>query len=166
MSITRTTCLALGASLIGSAPGIAIAKPELWLWAVLCGFIGIMLVLYGTGFIPKYVGRPILRWLRRKRPVVAILSDLTWREGLSSLAPLYDRALRYAFDLPISTAVVGMESMEQLEMNLAVAEEYQPLSDEERLQLFQEVLPPVTQNYAMEGRRLTRRKSLVKYFEC
>jgi hypothetical protein len=37
-----------------------------------------------------------------------------------------------------------MESMEQLEKNLAVAESYRPLSDEERLQLFKEVLPMVT----------------------
>jgi aryl-alcohol dehydrogenase-like predicted oxidoreductase len=63
--------------------------------------------------------------------------------GLGSLAHMYGRALRYAFSLPISTAIVGMESMEQLESNLAVAEGYEPLSDEERLQLFREVLPLV-----------------------
>jgi len=64
--------------------------------------------------------------------------------GLGALAPMYDKALRYTFGLPISTAIVGMESMEQLEKNLAVAESYRPLSDEERLQLFKEVLPMVT----------------------
>jgi aryl-alcohol dehydrogenase-like predicted oxidoreductase len=61
--------------------------------------------------------------------------------GLGRLAHMYDRALRYAFGLPISTAIVGMESMEHLKRNLVVAEGYQPLSDEERLQLFREVLP-------------------------
>ncbi|MDO8490856.1 MAG: hypothetical protein Q7T04_02430 [Dehalococcoidia bacterium] len=63
--------------------------------------------------------------------------------GLGALAGRYDRALRYAFGLPISTAVVGMESMEQLKKNLAVAEHYKPLTNGERLQLFKEVLPMV-----------------------
>lgn len=64
--------------------------------------------------------------------------------GLGSLAHMYDRALRYTFGLPISTAIVGMDNMEQLEKNIAVAESYRPLSDEERLQLFREVLPMVS----------------------
>ena len=64
--------------------------------------------------------------------------------GLGSLAYIYDKALRYAFGLPIDTAVVGMENMEQLQKNLAVAEAYQPLSDSERLELFKEVLPKIT----------------------
>ena len=64
--------------------------------------------------------------------------------GLGALVSIYDKALRYTFGLPISTAIVGMESMEQLEKNLAVAESYKPLSDEERLELFKEVLPMVT----------------------
>lgn len=63
--------------------------------------------------------------------------------GLGRLAHLCDRALRYTLGLPISTAVVGMETMEQLERNLAVAESFQPLTDEERLELFREVLPLV-----------------------
>lgn len=64
--------------------------------------------------------------------------------GLGRLAETYDRALRYAFGLPIDTAVVGMETMEQLRKNLSVAKDYRPLSDEERLELFREVLPIVT----------------------
>jgi uncharacterized protein len=63
--------------------------------------------------------------------------------GLGSLAHIYDRALRYTFSLPISLAIVGMESMKQLHRNLAVAEDYKPLSDGERLELFKEVLPMV-----------------------
>ena len=63
--------------------------------------------------------------------------------GLSRLAPIYDKALRYAFGLPINTAIVGTESMEQLQKNLAVAENYKPLNDIERLELYQEVLPKV-----------------------
>jgi aryl-alcohol dehydrogenase-like predicted oxidoreductase len=64
--------------------------------------------------------------------------------GLGALAPMYEQALRYAFSLPISTAVVGMESMEQLQKNLKAAESFQPLSDEERLSLLRDVLPLVT----------------------
>jgi len=61
--------------------------------------------------------------------------------ALGGLAAIYERALRYALSLPIDTAVVGMESMAQLRRNLAVAEAFKPLGDEERLELFKEVLP-------------------------
>jgi len=64
--------------------------------------------------------------------------------GLGRLATIYDKALQYAFGLPIDTAVVGMESMDQLQKNLKVAEAYRPLSDNERLELFRQVLPMVT----------------------
>jgi aryl-alcohol dehydrogenase-like predicted oxidoreductase len=64
--------------------------------------------------------------------------------GLGRLAPLYEKALRYSFSLPIDTAIIGMESMEQLCMNLAVAENFRPLNDIERLELFREILPMVT----------------------
>jgi len=64
--------------------------------------------------------------------------------GLGRLAHIYDKALRYAFGLPIDTAIIGMESMEQLQKNLAIAENFQPLSDAEKLELYQEVLPLVT----------------------
>ncbi len=63
--------------------------------------------------------------------------------GFGSLTQYYDKALRYAFGLPIDTAVVGMESMEQLQKNLAVAEAYKPFGDIERLELFKEMLPLV-----------------------
>ena len=66
--------------------------------------------------------------------------------GLGQLSRIYDRALLYAFGLPIDTAVVGVESMEQLKKNLAVAEAYKPLSDVARLELFRKVLPMVTPN--------------------
>lgn len=67
--------------------------------------------------------------------------------GEGGLARLYDRSLRYAFSLPIDTAVVGMESMEQLQNNLAVAEAYEPMSDSERLEFFKEILPSVTPKF-------------------
>ncbi|MFC1943092.1 aldo/keto reductase [Chloroflexota bacterium] len=64
--------------------------------------------------------------------------------GLGRLAEKFDKALKYAFGLPIDTAVVGMETMEQLKKNLEVAEAYQPLDDDERLDFFKEVLPYIT----------------------
>lgn len=64
--------------------------------------------------------------------------------GLGALAHVYDRALRYTMGLPICTVIVGMESMDQLKKNIEVAESYKPLSDEERLQLFREILPLVS----------------------
>lgn len=63
--------------------------------------------------------------------------------GLGALADIYDRALRYSFGLPVSTVIVGMESMEQLEKNLAVAENFKPLTDSERLELFRDIWPRV-----------------------
>lgn len=63
--------------------------------------------------------------------------------GLGSLTHEVERALRYAFALPVSTVVVGMESMAQLEQNLAIAESYTPMSDEERLAFLLEIAPLV-----------------------
>jgi predicted aldo/keto reductase-like oxidoreductase len=63
--------------------------------------------------------------------------------GLGSLTHEVERSLRYAFSLPLSTVIVGMESMEQLEQNLSIAENFSPLSDEERLSFFKDILPLV-----------------------
>jgi aryl-alcohol dehydrogenase-like predicted oxidoreductase len=60
--------------------------------------------------------------------------------ALGKLAPWYEKALQYTFSLPISTAIVGMESMEQLERNLAVAKSYQPLTDTEKLEFLKEII--------------------------
>jgi len=60
--------------------------------------------------------------------------------GLGSLTHEVERSLRYAFDLPVSTVIVGMESMDQLEENLRIAENHVPLSDEERLTFFQDIV--------------------------
>jgi aryl-alcohol dehydrogenase-like predicted oxidoreductase len=60
--------------------------------------------------------------------------------GLGSLTHEVERSLRYAFGLPVSTVIVGMETMAQLEQNLAVAESFKPLSDEERLEFFKDII--------------------------
>ena len=48
--------------------------------------------------------------------------------------------MRYAFGLPVSTVIVGIESMAQLEQNLAIAESFTPMTDEERLAFFQDIV--------------------------
>ena len=60
--------------------------------------------------------------------------------GLGSLTHEVPRSLRYAFGLPVSTVIVGMESMAQLEQNLAIAESFTPLTDAERLAFFQDII--------------------------
>jgi aryl-alcohol dehydrogenase-like predicted oxidoreductase len=63
--------------------------------------------------------------------------------GLRALARVADRALRYSLALPLTTVIVGCSTMEQLEADLAVAEDFTPMSGPERLELFREVLPLV-----------------------
>jgi aryl-alcohol dehydrogenase-like predicted oxidoreductase len=63
--------------------------------------------------------------------------------GMRVLSHDVERSLRYAFSLPVSTVIVGMETMEQLEQNLSIAENFVPMTDEERLAFFQEILPLV-----------------------
>jgi len=63
--------------------------------------------------------------------------------GFGSLTHEVERSLRYAFGLPVSTVIVGMETMEQLEQNLAIAESFKPLTDEERLAFFKDIIPLV-----------------------
>jgi aryl-alcohol dehydrogenase-like predicted oxidoreductase len=63
--------------------------------------------------------------------------------GFGSLTDDVSRSLRYAFSLPVSTVIVGMESMEQLEQNLEIAETFVPMTDEERLKYFQDIIPKV-----------------------
>ena len=63
--------------------------------------------------------------------------------GLGSLTYEVERALRYAFSQPVSTVIVGMDSLAQLEQNLAIAESFTPLTDAERLTFFREIIPLV-----------------------
>ncbi len=60
--------------------------------------------------------------------------------GFGSLTHDVERALRYAFGLPVDTVIVGMETMAQLEQNLAIAESFTPMNDEERLVFFRDII--------------------------
>jgi aryl-alcohol dehydrogenase-like predicted oxidoreductase len=50
-----------------------------------------------------------------------------------------EEGLRYAMSLPVATTISGIDSLEVLEQNLAIANRFQPLSDEERKSLEQRV---------------------------
>jgi len=63
--------------------------------------------------------------------------------GLGSLTHEVQRSLRYAFGLPVSTVIVGMETMAQLEQNLEIAASFTPLTGEERLSFFKDIIPLV-----------------------
>ncbi|MBW2593235.1 MAG: aldo/keto reductase [Deltaproteobacteria bacterium] len=60
--------------------------------------------------------------------------------GLGSLTHDVERALRYTLSLPVSTVIVGMETMAQLEQNLAIAEGFIPMTDAERLAFFRDII--------------------------
>jgi len=57
-----------------------------------------------------------------------------------------EEALRYAMSLPVATVISGMDSLEVLHKNIAVAAGFQPLSDEERDALLARSAP-----HAMDG---------------
>ncbi|NOU86938.1 aldo/keto reductase [Paenibacillus sp. LMG 31460] len=59
--------------------------------------------------------------------------------ALGKLAPWYEKALQYTFSLPISTAIVGMESMAQLEQNLAITKSFKPMTELEQLEFLKEI---------------------------
>lgn len=63
--------------------------------------------------------------------------------GYKKLAHFADRALRYALALPLTTVIAGCSTMEELEADLAVAEDFVPMTGPERLEFFREVLPMV-----------------------
>jgi uncharacterized protein len=61
--------------------------------------------------------------------------------ALGKLAEHYEQALRYTWSLPIATAIIGMETMDQLERNLSVARRFQPLTEVERAELLKKLAP-------------------------
>lgn len=63
--------------------------------------------------------------------------------GLGKLAPWAEQALRYTWSLPVSTAILGVSKIEELEADLEAAERFVPMTDVERVALFQEIMPLV-----------------------
>jgi aryl-alcohol dehydrogenase-like predicted oxidoreductase len=64
--------------------------------------------------------------------------------GYKKLAHVADRALRYALALPLTTVIAGCSTMAELEADLAVAENFEPMTGPERLELYRDVFPLVT----------------------
>jgi aryl-alcohol dehydrogenase-like predicted oxidoreductase len=64
--------------------------------------------------------------------------------GFGALSHEVERSLRFAFSQPVSTVIVGMETMQQLERNLEIAESFTAMSDGERLEFLRDILPLVT----------------------
>ncbi|WP_047153623.1 aldo/keto reductase [Aneurinibacillus tyrosinisolvens] len=60
--------------------------------------------------------------------------------ALGKLAPWYEQALRYSFGLPITCSILGMESMEQFEKNIAIAKSFTPLTESEQLEVMKETI--------------------------
>lgn len=63
--------------------------------------------------------------------------------GLGKLAPWTEQALRYTWSLPVSTAILGVSRMDELEADLAAANAFVPMTDIERVELFQQIMPLV-----------------------
>jgi aryl-alcohol dehydrogenase-like predicted oxidoreductase len=63
--------------------------------------------------------------------------------GYKKLAHVADQALRYALALPLTTVIAGCSTMAELEADLAVAENFTPMTGPERLAFFRDMLPLV-----------------------
>lgn len=61
--------------------------------------------------------------------------------GFASMEPYY----RFALSHPVSTAVIGCDNVEQVEQNVALASNFQPLSESEMKALVAQVAPFATQ---------------------
>jgi aryl-alcohol dehydrogenase-like predicted oxidoreductase len=69
-------------------------------------------------------------------------------------------ALRYSLGLPgVSLAILGMDSIEQINQNVAIAARFEPLSEDERQRLIDEVRPLVERD-AKESQEGAGRSSL------
>ncbi|CAM5780393.1 MULTISPECIES: aldo/keto reductase [Brevibacillus] len=63
--------------------------------------------------------------------------------ALGQLAPWTEQALRYTWSLPVSTAVLGVSKMNELEADVAAANRFVPMTDIERVSFFQQIMPLV-----------------------
>jgi hypothetical protein len=68
-----------------------------------------------------------------------------------------EEGLRYAMSLPVATTISGMDSMDVLEQNLAVAADFKPMTEAER-----KVLEDRVRQWSADG-RYELFKTTVKY---
>jgi hypothetical protein len=64
--------------------------------------------------------------------------------GCKALAADWQRALRYSMGLPLTTVITGCSTIEQLDGNIDLAENFVPMTSVERLAFFRDILPMVT----------------------
>lgn len=63
--------------------------------------------------------------------------------ALGQLAPWTSQALRYTWGLPVSTAILGISKMSELEQDVQEAINFTPMDEIERLAFFKEIMPLV-----------------------
>lgn len=63
-----------------------------------------------------------------------------------------EEALRYALSVPVSTAIIGMESMDELLRNVDIARRFRPMTDEEQAAVLEKTRP----NAAVCNRKFKR----------
>ncbi|MCK9909900.1 hypothetical protein MXD81_12225, partial [Microbacteriaceae bacterium K1510] len=63
--------------------------------------------------------------------------------ALGKLAPWTEQALRYTWSLPVSTAILGISKMSELEADVEAVARFTPMNDIERVSFFQEIMPLV-----------------------
>lgn len=76
--------------------------------------------------------------VRKKMGVTAM--KVFAQDRISGLAPA-DLLIRYAMSLPVACAVIGMPQLEHLEANARLAQNFQPLSEEQMRELRQKLAP-------------------------
>ncbi|RIE07673.1 aldo/keto reductase [Candidatus Cryosericum odellii] len=78
--------------------------------------------------------------------------------GYKTLAADWQRALRYSMGLPVTTVITGCSTIEQLNGNIDLAENFVPMTSVERLAFFRDILPMVTpQNMPWKSRDWARK---------
>lgn len=79
--------------------------------------------------------------------------------GYGALADDWQRALRYSMGLPVTTVITGCSTIEQLDGNIDVAENFLPMTSIERLAFFRDILPMVTpQNMPWKSKEWARKE--------
>jgi predicted aldo/keto reductase-like oxidoreductase len=63
--------------------------------------------------------------------------------GCKVLATDWQRALRYSMGLSVTTVITGCSTIEQLDGNIDLAENFIPMTSVERLAFFRDILPMV-----------------------
>ncbi|MHA1595503.1 MAG: hypothetical protein ACTSXX_12325 [Candidatus Baldrarchaeia archaeon] len=83
MNVLRTTTLAIGASLIGSAFQFFPINLSLMLLLLL---LGCAFLSHGTGFLQECIIPKLLKFLRSRKPIIAIINDLPWSANKETYA--------------------------------------------------------------------------------